>query len=73
MARKECRWGGGGPDVQTVEFAIRLTGGCGSPKTIEIGQLTFDEPSVYHLILGAADLDTRQAVNVWQLQLVPRP
>jgi hypothetical protein len=49
------------------------TGGWGKPQTISVGQLRFDQPGVYHLVLAAAAPDAWRAVNIWQLWLAPKP
>ena len=65
----------GGAMVLTIKQssnAVPLSGDAASAKAIEIGRLKFSGRSVYRLILGAADLDAWNAMNEWQLQLIPR-
>ncbi len=58
---------------QTIDFSVPATGGWNSPKLVHIGEIQFDKPGVYHLILRAGDNESWKAANVWKLEMAPQP
>ncbi|MCH5376392.1 MAG: hypothetical protein JJ992_20680, partial [Planctomycetes bacterium] len=58
---------------QTIDFSVPTTGGWNRPKLVPIGDVQFDEPGVYHLILHAGDKESWKAANVWKLEMAPQP
>ncbi|UCD49762.1 MAG: alpha-L-fucosidase [Phycisphaerales bacterium] len=58
---------------QRLPFTVKRTGNWDKPQMTEIGTVRFDQPGVYHLVLGATDRNNWRAVNVWDIKLAPQP
>lgn len=58
--------------IRRTELSVDVpkTAGWDKPTQVEIGQVTFDEPGVYHLSLRPAAPETWKPVNLWQIELI---
>jgi alpha-L-fucosidase len=54
---------------QSLAAAVPKTDGWFKPQFVSFGEVQFDKPGVFHLILEPSSLDHWRAVNVYQLQL----
>jgi len=56
---------------QLLKAGIPATGDWRKKVELTFGQLRFQKPGVYHLVLRPANRATWKAINVWQLELSP--
>ena len=56
---------------KTLTAETPNTGAWETKATADLGQVTFDTPGEYELVLRPADAATWKAINVWKLELTP--
>ena len=54
---------------KTISFTIPSTGAWNKPRVTPIGELRFDAPGVYHLVVHASSKEAWRAINLWNIQL----
>jgi hypothetical protein len=62
-----------GVEGRACTFEIPATGSWTKRAFVPVGELAFDKPGVYHVILEPANAETWKPINVWKIQLAPAP
>jgi alpha-L-fucosidase len=58
---------------QSRSVEVPKTDGWFKPQFVSFGELQFDQPGVFHLMVEASSPDRWRAVNVYEIQLVRNP